>query len=397
MRFFYFLLFLLAFSFLNAYGQGGVKISPVPNQLPDSSALLELESVDKGFLTTRMTTGQRNAIINPADGLIVFNITNGCLEYHFSGQWYSLCGACASPMMPSAGINVFTDTSILWRWDSVTGATGYIVSTTNSPSAGINVGQQRSYQQTGLSCGTVTSLYVWAENACGLSAPLLMTDSTGNCPAFVCGDTLVDIDGNKYPTVQIGTQCWMQTNLKTTRYRNGDTILTNLSNSAWLSTITGAYAIYGNNPINDSIYGKLYNWYAVDDSRGLCPSGWHVPTESEWVLLEQFLGLAPATASQIGWRGVNEGDQLKSQSGWNFGNGNNATGYTGLPAGARSQSTGGYVDLGLAGNWWSSSDTSSIQAWRRGLNSYYPSQLPGSILRRSNFKYHGQSIRCIKD
>jgi len=103
-------------------------------------------------------------------------------------------------------------------------------------------------------------------------------------------DGCVDIDGNVYKTVQIGTQLWMKENLKTTRYRDGSVIPTNLSDRQWKKTTRGAYAIYDKKPENDKIFGKLYNWYAVADSRNLCPTGWHVPSDAEWTTLENLLG-----------------------------------------------------------------------------------------------------------
>lgn len=102
--------------------------------------------------------------------------------------------------------------------------------------------------------------------------------------------TVKDIDNNSYNTVKIGNQCWMRENLKVSKYRNGEAIPTGLNNADWLNTRNGAYAIYDNSNVNDAIYGKLFNWYAVRDSRGFCPTGWHVPTGAEWTTLTNFLG-----------------------------------------------------------------------------------------------------------
>jgi len=109
--------------------------------------------------------------------------------------------------------------------------------------------------------------------------------SSRPCP----GVPVRDIDGNTYNTLQIGTQCWMRDNLKVSKYRNGNPIATGLDNSAWSNTTFGAYAIYGNYTANEGLYGKLYNWFAVADNRGLCPTGWHVPTNAEWTTLTTFL------------------------------------------------------------------------------------------------------------
>lgn len=95
---------------------------------------------------------------------------------------------------------------------------------------------------------------------------------------FTCGYS-VEYDGHNDATVQIGNQCWFAENLRSTIYANGDVIPGNLSDSEWIWSDVGAQAFYDNNPSNQFAYGRLYNWYAVNDERGLCPSGWHVPTD----------------------------------------------------------------------------------------------------------------------
>jgi uncharacterized protein (TIGR02145 family) len=102
--------------------------------------------------------------------------------------------------------------------------------------------------------------------------------------------SVTDIDGNVYNTVTIGTQVWMAENLKTTKYRNGDVITTGLLDTPWHSTTSGAYAIYNNDNANNTTYGKLYNFYSVADSRNLCPTGWHVPSKSEFDQMINYLG-----------------------------------------------------------------------------------------------------------
>ncbi len=101
--------------------------------------------------------------------------------------------------------------------------------------------------------------------------------------------TVIDVDGNTYKTVKIGFQWWMAENLLVAHFRNGEVIPEILGNSNWLSSTTGARCTYENDSKNDSIYGKLYNFYAIADSRNLCPVGWHVPANSEWDALDQVL------------------------------------------------------------------------------------------------------------
>ena len=214
--------------------------------------------------------------------------------------------------------------------------------------------------------------------------------TTGSvAPSFVCGSSTVsDVDNNTYNTVQIGTQCWTQSNLKTSKFRNGDNIPTGLSNSSWQNTTSGAYAIYNNDLVNDGLYGKLYNHYAVTDSRGLCPTGWHVPSDGEWTTLENHLG-----GSSVAGGALKSTAMHPTPGGWNPPNtgATNSSGFTALPGGLRN-SVGGFFDLAGVGVWWSSSVLSGSNAWDRLLYSYY-----SSIYRLYNLRSSGFSVRCLKD
>jgi uncharacterized protein (TIGR02145 family) len=216
--------------------------------------------------------------------------------------------------------------------------------------------------------------------------------STGTpAPSFLCGtSTVSDVDGNNYNTVQIGNQCWTQSNLKVSKYRNGDTIPTGLNNSLWASTTVGAYAIYNSDPVNDGLYGKLYNHYAVMDARGLCPTGWHIPTDGEWNILVKYLDADADTVCNNCWQSAFAGVALKSTSGWAFGNGYNSSGFTALPGGLRDEG-GGFNVLGDYGFWWSSSSSWS-NAWRRTLTYSI-----GAIYRNDSFRNYGVSVRCLRD
>jgi uncharacterized protein (TIGR02145 family) len=105
---------------------------------------------------------------------------------------------------------------------------------------------------------------------------------------------VTDYDGNVYQIVLIGGQCWMMENLKVTHYRNGDPIPHVPNIGEWYGLSSGAYCDYNNDPGNVETYGRLYNWYAVDDSRNIAPEGWHVPTDDEWKQLEMYLGMSQA-------------------------------------------------------------------------------------------------------
>ena len=200
---------------------------------------------------------------------------------------------------------------------------------------------------------------------------------------------VTDVDGNSYETVNIGSQVWMKENLKVSKYRNGNAIPTGLSNTAWQNTTNGAYSIYDNNSANDGIYGKLYNWYAVSDPRGLCPTGWHVPNDAEWTTVEDWLlgnGVAGGKMKSTGT--IEAGTGL-----WYYPNtdATNLSGFSGLAGGFRNFD-GGYYYLNYWGYWWSSTENLPLAAWSRGLN-----YALAASFRDYKEKTQGFSIRCLKD
>lgn len=203
-----------------------------------------------------------------------------------------------------------------------------------------------------------------------------------SCPE---SPTVKDIDNNSYNTVKIGNQCWMRENLKVSKYRNGEAIPTGLNNADWLNTRNGAYAIYDNSNVNEAIYGKLYNWYAVRDSRGLCPNGWHAPTDAEWTTLTNFLGGK-----------VEAGGKMKSMGTtyWQSPNtgATNESGFSTLPGGFR-KSDGNFIYNRSYAIFWSATEDDNLQPWSRFLN--YDN---GSVV--SYFYYNksfGNSVRCLRD
>jgi uncharacterized protein (TIGR02145 family) len=198
---------------------------------------------------------------------------------------------------------------------------------------------------------------------------------------YSMGSGVTDVDGNFYPSIIINGQEWMQQNLAVTKYRNGDPIPTGLSDATWYSTTSGAYAIYNNDVANNTLYGKLYNWYAVNDSRGVCPTGWHVPSDAECTTLATNLG-----GSYVA------GGKMKATSGWNSPNtgATNESGFTGLPGGYRN-SNGPYTNVGYRGGWWSSTEYSNV-AWYRRLE-YGVSD----VYRSNNNRHYGLSVRCVRD
>jgi len=251
---------------------------------------------------------------------------------------------------------------------------------------------------TGLTASTTYYVRAYATNGVGTAYGNEVSFITTAIPSFTCGtSTVTDVDGNSYNTIQIGNQCWTQSNLKVSKYRNGDSVPTGLSNTAWENTTAGAYAIYNNNPVNDGLYGKLYNHYAVTDSRGLCPTGWHVPTDGEWTQLVMYLDANAVVCNNCAQSGI-AGGALKSTStqptpgGWNQPNGGatNSSGFTAGPGGFR-YPQGIFATVGNNGYWWSSS-LSWSSAWFRSLN-YGSGEIHQIIAAPAN----GLSVRCLRD
>ena len=244
----------------------------------------------------------------------------------------------------------------------------------------------------GLASSTAYFARSYAKNSNGVVAYGNEVSFTTNAslPGVRCPGTptVTDIDGNVYNTVQIGTQCWTQSNLKVSKYRNGDTIPTGLSNSAWQNTTSGACAIYNNDPANDALYGKLYNHYAVSDSRGLCPTGWHVPSDGEWTTLENHLG-----GSSVAGGALKSTAMQPTPGGLNPPNSGatNSSGFTALPGGLR-YPNGDFNGMPYDGFWWSSSVLSGSLAWSLHLGSSY-----SDINRYYDDRTLGFSVRCCRD
>ncbi len=189
-------------------------------------------------------------------------------------------------------------------------------------------------------------------------------------------------------TVSIGNQIWMAENLNVSTYRNGDTIPEVQDAFEWSNLKTGAWCYYENKTENGVIYGKLYNFFAVNDKRGLAPEGWHIASDSEWTELAHYLGSDTIV-----------GEKLKSNTGWdNKGNGKNTSGFTALAGGYRLtngsyDSVGSFDYLGKFGYWWTGKTKGATDAWPRILS--YNNKC---IVRTINNKRNGgMSVRCVKN
>ena len=204
-------------------------------------------------------------------------------------------------------------------------------------------------------------------------------------------ESITDIQGNTYKIVVIGEHWWMTENLKVSQYANGDEIPHSTNSNKWASTSAGAYCYYENNTENIENYGNLYNWYTVHDDRGICPEGWHVPSDKEWINMEKYLGLSSTEADRMtAWRGTDEGEKLKSEC---FG-GNNSSGFSAQGTGYRDP-VGVYKGLGTDNDYWTSSyyinegDTEGILHGLLNTNS--------KVVRNYHLPGYGFCIRCIGD
>lgn len=192
------------------------------------------------------------------------------------------------------------------------------------------------------------------------------------------------VDENCIATVTICDQVWMLQNLDVSTYRNGDAIPEVTNAAAWAALTTGAWCYYENNTANGTVYGKLYNWFAVNDPRGLAPAGWHVPSHTEWGALQTCLGDNPGgkikEVGTVHWLTPNTGAT-------------NSSGFTALPGGGRSNSSGAFFGITENANWWTSTELDADHGRTRFVvydNTFLA--FPGF-----DFKSAGYSVRCIKD
>ena len=201
----------------------------------------------------------------------------------------------------------------------------------------------------------------------------------------MCGlqaQTVKDVDGNVYKTVTIGKQIWMMENLKTTKFRDGKPIPKVLGKS-WDSLKTAAFFDYDNS-VDSSIYGRLYNWYAVNDARNIAPKGWHVASDSDWKILIDYLGGENVAGGKLKEKGTSHWEY--------FNDATNETFFTALPGGSPKLGTYGVRDFGL---WWTSTEENATNAY------YVTMKALGSEIN-SKYKYvyfksEGFSVRCVKD
>ena len=285
----------------------------------------------------------------------------------------------------SNGNGIITARGVCWNNSSnptLENNIGYIIS-------GSGTGSFSSYIS-GLSANTQYYIRAYATNGMGTSYGNEIVVSTLS-PPWQCGDQ-ISYSGQAYNTVLIGTQCWMAENLNVGTMIPGSQYQTDNSEIE-------KYC-YNDEPSNCINYGSIYLWdemmqyTTTQGAQGICPTDWHIPTDEEWKYMEIHIGMSQIEADQTEWRGTDEGNKLKSTSGWyNNGNGTNSSSFSAFPSGYFQGWGELYLNIGEKGYWWSSNaGNPSSNAWFRNL-SYDESK----VYRSFTGKFNGMSVRCLKD
>ena len=255
----------------------------------------------------------------------------------------------------------------------------------------------------GPGCCDVGTEWSWESNTCIVTNPsdsnfdgcvqlndlLDLLSAYGDCgaeeSAWQCGDPL-EYQGYDYETVQIGDQCWFAENLRAQEFRNGVAVPFVGPADSWYASLP-QFCHWENDDSHAAIHGNLYNWFAATDGNGLCPTDWHVPSDDEWTMLEEHIGVSVGELFQTGWRGIEEGLELKATSEY----GSNIHGFNALISGYRC-ATSGFCAPQHSG-FWTSSEKDGQDGWARWLG-----RDENGIMRyNDDWKQNGNSVRCIKD
>ncbi len=334
---------------------------------PHPSAALDITDTQRGLLIPRMTATQRNSISNPAEGLMVYQTNETSGFWYFNGvDWSNINSQGIQGPQGPQGIQ--------------------------GPQGEQGIQGLQGAPGNGFQNGTANGqLLYWKDSAWITVSPgtngqtLTLCNGVphwGPCPVDTIPSTLVTI----------GSQIWENKNLSTSTYNNGDPIPHVTDSAQWASLTTGAWCWYNNDSATYWQYGKLYNWFAVNDPRGLAPSGWHVSTEDDWSKLVKFLD-PNADTTLNGWQNTNAGGMLKSTTLWNSPNtgATNSIGFGALPAGRRF-SSGIFNRIGDFGYFWTSTENDASFAKYR-----YMSNASSDIHRFFFNKVVGFSVRLVKD
>jgi uncharacterized protein (TIGR02145 family) len=298
------------------------------------------------------------------------------------------------PVITTSGISAVTLTSAISGGNITSAGGGSITARGVCWSTSLNPTLSGSHSSDGTGTGSFTSNISGLTNGTTYYVRAYATNSAGTSygSQVEFSSSIADIDGNTYRTVKIGNQLWMAENLRTTKNTDNVDIPNVTDNTAWTTLTTMAYSWYGNNISYKNTYGALYNWITVSDGK-LCPSGWHVPSDDEYKTMELYLGVSSAVIDVWGWRGTNEGSELKTTTGWATGeNGTNTSGFSALPGGYRYAADGIFYSFGSLAYWWTSSLSSPDIAWYRRLDG------PNTdIYRAATSIRGGKFIRCVKN
>jgi uncharacterized protein (TIGR02145 family) len=339
----------------------------------------------RAFATNSVGTAYGNEIIFTTNNAVIPTLITSKIDF-------------VTPTSAHSGGNVIYDGGASISSHGVCWGTDQTPTITNSKT--IDSGSTNAFisNLTGLAANTIYFVRAYATNIIGTGYGDVISFKT----LPVSYGKVTDIDGNVYNTTTIGTQVWMVENLKTTKFNDGTDINNVTDSIAWRSLGTPAYCWYRHDSgTNKNTYGALYNWYAVNTGK-LCPIGWHIPSDVEWKILENYLidsgynydetttgnKYAKTLACAVGWASstnigaVGNTDYIAKI---------NVTGFTALPGGARSF-IGSFDYIGSYGSWWSSSDDYAHFAWGRSLS--YDSE---GMTRFSVTKTLGFSVRCLRD
>jgi uncharacterized protein (TIGR02145 family) len=240
----------------------------------------------------------------------------------------------------------------------------------------------QDYQRT--KANSIIKLLEIQANTCFIEKSLLTKLVSQQPKIILPEENKIIVPDTQFKTVKIGNQHWMKHNLNVNHFRNGAPIPHAKTDKEWVKAGENeqpAWCYYDNDSENEKKYGKLYNWFAVNDPRGLAPQGYHIPTDEEWEELVSYVGGKDVA-----------GIKLKSQSRWkDNGNGTDEFGFTALPGGLRF-SDGYFDDVGYGGYWWSATEDVANNAWYRYMGYGY-----SDVGRSSNVKELGFSVRCVRD
>lgn len=364
------------------------------------SWIQEEQHID-GFVIQKNTNGQLKEILLPLDSLSYTDVqaVDTSLGEVCPDLFYKVMARAGSnrslDIGTSSGINMPLPSPVnIDQWQLVIDANEiYIQLTASSPQEGetgewaIKSGVGGSFTETNSSStlfyGRLGESYVLSWSILNCSNKLSDTVSVF-LPISFEGQGLTDIDGNSYNTQIIGQQEWMSSNLKTTRFSNGDIIPNIAQNTQWASLNNVAWSNYENSISNDDLYGKLYNWYVAADTRNVCPDGWHVPSETDWISLIDYLGGSQLAGGKMKATGISFWESPNTDA-------SNVSGFSALPGGFRFNS-GTFANLENLGYWWSASEQEN--GFGIFVSLYYNF---GNVYLGQEYKQNGHSIRCIKN